>query len=416
MYKVLIVDDESFIRERLKTMIPWHEYGLEVTGLAEDGESALRLMERKRPDIVICDVRMPDMTGLDMIGKAILLHPDVHYIILSAYGEFGLVKKAMQLGVADYLLKPTQPDEPLEVIMKLVDRLDLSRRKKERDALTLSYLEAIRAQCIHELILGNHPGYGWEDECVNVGLEWLTKGNLRSLLICMDRLGFQKDLEALKTAQFAVQNVMYELVSEHQAICPVRLSVGRWLLAVGEGVSDEWSLHFSGTLRDSIARYTKLSIHIMISEPGEHVLDLGRLFWETEKTMDYLGQDPVHPVRFIQPSQKELAYGYWSKPMQELIRWIADGRTESIDLWLRQLGTSFLSWDLESAQKWCFEWSLTLSEHLQHEGQDERCAGTDGLRMQIASQYRNKESAAVFRTGNPQDDQAAARRRSSSAH
>jgi two-component system response regulator YesN len=78
MYKVLIVDDENFIRERLKGMIPWHEYGLKVTGLAEDGEEALQIMEREEPDIVISDIRMPDMTGIEMIASSEgpLHHPE----------------------------------------------------------------------------------------------------------------------------------------------------------------------------------------------------------------------------------------------------------------------------------------------------------------------------------------------------
>jgi AraC-like DNA-binding protein len=284
--------------------------------------------------------------------------------------------------------------------MKLVDKLDLSRQKKEQDKRTQTYLESIRSQYIQELILGNHPGYGWEEDCVNVGLEWLLEGNLRLLLVSMERSGIQKDLERFKTAQFAVQNVMYEVISGFRAICPVRLSVGRWLLAVGEGTSDEWLMSFSGTLRDTIAQYTKHWVHVMISETGENVLDLGRLFWETEKTMEYMGEDPSQPIRCINPSQKELAYGEWSKPMHQLITWIAEGETDSIVNWLNELGTSFLSWDLESAQRWCFEWLFTLREHLQHN--DTGSVGTarpdaDGLRMRIASQYRNKELLQFFR-------------------
>jgi AraC-like DNA-binding protein len=283
--------------------------------------------------------------------------------------------------------------------MKLVDRLDLARQKRERDMRTQAYLESIRSQYILELILGNHPGYGWEEECVNVGLGWLLKGNLRLVLVSMDQAGLRSDLETFKTSQFAVQNVMYEIIAGCTAICPVRLSVGRWLLAVGEGADEQWLHNFCAMLHDSIARYTKQNVHIMISEPGEHVLDMSRLFWETEKMMEYMGQDPAQPIRSIHPSQKELAYGQWSKPMQQLIGWIAEGETDAIVGWLNELGASFPSWDLESAQRWCFEWLFTLQEHLQPGGESGGAArpDADALRMKIAGQVRNRDLLQFFR-------------------
>lgn len=398
MYSVLIVDDELFIRERLRTMIPWQEYGLEVVGLAEDGETALQLMALKKPDIVITDVKMPDMTGLEMIGKLKERGENAHFIILSAYGEFEYARQALQLGVTDYLLKPTQPDELLVVVMKLVDLLDASRQQQRRDMRVLSYRDSIRSQYIQELILGQHPGYGWEEECVNVGIEWLLKGNLRLLLVSMEGSGNRHDLEAIKTAQFAVQNVMYEIISAKNDICPVRLSVGRWLIVVGAISSVEQLISSTHNLRDAIARYTKQNVHIMISEPVEHALDLGRLFWETEKTMDYMGEDVDKPIRLIDSSDRGPTYRQWSKPMNELIHWIADAQTEKVVQWLNQLKASFLSWELQSTKRWCFEWLLTLREHALLDDADrvEAWSDTDDLRMRIESLTKNKDLLQFF--------------------
>ncbi|MDF2924821.1 MAG: two component transcriptional regulator, AraC family [Paenibacillaceae bacterium] len=387
MYKVLIVDDEHFIRERLAAMIPWEEYDLKVEGLAEDGASALEMIGRISPDLVVSDIRMPDMTGLEMISRAKTLRPGIRFIILSAYGEFDYARQAIQLGVTDYLLKPTRPEELLQVLLKQVDVLVQQKQQLRRSRY---YEESVRSQYMQELILGHHPGYDWQEECVNLGLEWMLKGEIRLLLITMEG---HTDLD--KSAQFAVQNVMYELLAECDGICPIRLSFGKWLLAAGGYSSEEELLGLARHLYDGVERFAKQKLHIMISEAGQSPLELSRLFWETEKMMEYMGEDAEAPIRFQHPSSHELAYAKWTKPMAELIEWMKKGETEQVARWLNQLGPSLLEWELGAARRWCFEWLTTIREHVHPDGESV-LPDTEDLKMRIAGQSKNKNLLQFF--------------------
>jgi len=105
MLGVVIVDDEALVRVNLRSMIDWENEGYTILGEAENGKKGLELILHLRPDIVITDIKMPIMDGLEMISAAKAEYSKTRYISLSSYEEFGLLKSAMHLGVADYLLK-----------------------------------------------------------------------------------------------------------------------------------------------------------------------------------------------------------------------------------------------------------------------------------------------------------------------
>jgi len=105
MLGVVIVDDEALVRVNLRSMIDWENEGYTILGEADNGEKGLELILHLQPDIVITDIKMPIMDGLEMISEAKAQYGGARYVSLSSYEEFGLLKSAMHLGVADYLLK-----------------------------------------------------------------------------------------------------------------------------------------------------------------------------------------------------------------------------------------------------------------------------------------------------------------------
>ena len=111
--KLLIVDDEPLIRQGLRT-IDWEQAGLKLCGIVENGIEALRLAEKKSPDIVLTDIRMPGMDGITLSKHLVKLNPHCTIIFLSGYSDFEYARQAIQLNVYDYILKPTSPDEILE--------------------------------------------------------------------------------------------------------------------------------------------------------------------------------------------------------------------------------------------------------------------------------------------------------------
>lgn len=133
MYKVLIADDEDIIRRGLASMVKQYDR-LEVVALAEDGELALEQAKQTCPDLMLVDINMPFMDGFEFIQAAKKLLPDGEIVIITGYDDFAFVQKALQMGVADYLLKPIMEEPFFKVLEKAVTRLD--SRAKSRKYMT----------------------------------------------------------------------------------------------------------------------------------------------------------------------------------------------------------------------------------------------------------------------------------------
>jgi len=116
---LLIVDDEPIITQGLRYTIPWDTYGIKVIGEAEDGEEALEILRKQQVDIVLTDVRMPVMDGIELARTINEQMPRTRVIIISGYDEFEYAREAIRFGVKDYLLKPVDIDELLERVNSL---------------------------------------------------------------------------------------------------------------------------------------------------------------------------------------------------------------------------------------------------------------------------------------------------------
>ncbi|MFB9274808.1 response regulator [Cohnella cellulosilytica] len=136
MYTVLLVDDEPWAIEGLRMFVDWETLGFRVCGVCENGEEALSAAREAMPDVIVTDIRMPEMDGLEMIkqlnGERDERSP-AEVVLLSAYGEFAFAKRAMQLGVQHYLMKPVVEEEAAEVLQQIRMRLD-ARQASRRTA------------------------------------------------------------------------------------------------------------------------------------------------------------------------------------------------------------------------------------------------------------------------------------------
>jgi two-component system response regulator YesN len=141
MYHLLIVDDDLIIRRGLSRAIPWEEYGIQVAGVAGDGQTALEMMEEIVPDIVIADIRMPQIDGLEFAKLVRDRFPAVKVILLTAYKDFEYAKTALQLQVYDYVLKPVDNQALLEVVTRAAlakaEQQKVNRKLEESQPLLL---------------------------------------------------------------------------------------------------------------------------------------------------------------------------------------------------------------------------------------------------------------------------------------
>ncbi len=147
MIKLLIVDDEKLLRQGFIHMTDWSSHGYDVVGEAANGEEALPLIESEKPDIVVTDIRMPGMDGIDLIRAVKAAHPQIEIIVLSSYSDFPYVKESLQSGAADYLLKASMSfNDVLASLEKATRRLPLSAAPDRDDAAAAAaYSPAIKA-------------------------------------------------------------------------------------------------------------------------------------------------------------------------------------------------------------------------------------------------------------------------------
>jgi YesN/AraC family two-component response regulator len=133
MYRVILVDDERLIIRGLSTVVPWAELGCEVAGTAHDGTVGLELIRDLRPDIVLTDIRMPNMDGLTMLAAIHSEFPEIQMSVLTAYRDFEYARQAITLGVCRYLLKPSNLEELKDAVREMASRLDAMPRLKDEN-------------------------------------------------------------------------------------------------------------------------------------------------------------------------------------------------------------------------------------------------------------------------------------------
>lgn len=131
MYSVLLVDDEESVLHILKVSIDWQELGVDTLLVASDGRMALELFEQRQIDLLVTDIRMPVMDGIELIRNVRRLRPETHCVLLTAYGEFEYAKEAIRLGVDNYLLKPVAKEEVVQTIQSALDNVYQKRQNSE---------------------------------------------------------------------------------------------------------------------------------------------------------------------------------------------------------------------------------------------------------------------------------------------
>jgi len=148
MYKILVADDERWVLLGIKQLVEKIDLPFQVVGMAENGIEALELLVELQPDVLITDIRMPGMDGLELMEKMNACQIDSKVIFVSGYAEFNYVQKAIRLGALDYLLKPIDENRLKNVLKVVLDRLD----KEQDEDSKLLYLEKVfnvQADCFY---------------------------------------------------------------------------------------------------------------------------------------------------------------------------------------------------------------------------------------------------------------------------
>lgn len=162
----MIVDDEKYVRMGIKNDTDWALIGCEVVAEASNGEMALELAGQFRPDLVISDIKMPKMDGIELAGRLLEKYPDTKVIFLTAYNEFEYARQAVRLGVSDYLLKPFHDGElegAIQRLLHLHPNASAAQAELENEMIPLKRKEEIENRYVQAAIEYIEKNYSDKD-------------------------------------------------------------------------------------------------------------------------------------------------------------------------------------------------------------------------------------------------------------
>lgn len=208
--KILIADDEQHIRNGLKFSLDWERLKIDKVFTAEDGEEALEVCRREKPEIILTDIRMPGLDGLELAKKATETYGTKKVLIMSGHSEFSYAQSAIRIGAVDYLLKPIKLEELENTLGKIVDDI-LEERKKE---------DLFFADILEEMIAGRAPG---KDEEQKILEKYKNMGEVFCVILRADRVyaGSEKNSSRQRAAEIAAdleQRNFYPLIRDKEEL------------------------------------------------------------------------------------------------------------------------------------------------------------------------------------------------------
>lgn len=224
MYHVLLVDDEILIREAVGEKIMWNDLGYELAASCENGIQAKEILSKQKIDLVLTDICMPYMDGLELSEYLHHDFPNIQIIILSGYDDFDYAKQALKYSVSDYLLKPITALELSDVLIRMREKLDKLNEKKEQiDKISSTYHKnrlLIKSNVLMDLFLGNKTEEENRIELEEMGIS-LQSAAYRAAIVEIDIFSGKGNVdEAIKRESalmaFVVYNVANEIVGKYQ--------------------------------------------------------------------------------------------------------------------------------------------------------------------------------------------------------
>jgi len=218
MYKLAIFEDEQTVRKNIIKKIDWEKYGFIIVGEAENGVEGLEVIEATVPDVIITDIEMPFMDGLELSKITREKYPTVKIVILTGFDEFKYAKSAIDLEVVEYILKPVSAEGLIATIKKLKEQLDIEIGQKENlQLLKQNYLKSlpiIRENFLNELISNKHDKSDILEKAnylnINLHEEIFVCSVINIDKASINKINFaQSDYELIK---FAVLNTSREIV------------------------------------------------------------------------------------------------------------------------------------------------------------------------------------------------------------
>ena len=333
LYKIMLVDDEEEVRESIIRKVPWEENGFMVVGSAENGEDALEKAELLEPDVVMTDIRMPYMDGLEMAERMRKLYPAVKIIIFSGFDEFEYAKQAIKLNVTEYILKPVNVEELTEILHRVKANLDREiAEKRNVDSLRETFyhnLPVLRERFYMDLLKGRIKAEDMDELMkeyqigMNRGGAWVAG----IIEITMpenqnDGLTIHKEHELIP---ISVRRIVQETLEPR--FLPVIIDDQGTLNQDAAELID-----ICNAVCRSCKRILKLDIAIGIGSRVGQMLELRQSYRQAREALGYkniVGMGSAIYIQDVEPTQKAVLH-FDSKSESELLTAVKFGGQEEI--------------------------------------------------------------------------------------
>ncbi len=348
MYRILLVDDEALIREGVSENVQWGKYGYELAGSCENGRDALEFIEENPVDVVMTDICMPYLDGMELSERINEQYPGIKVIILSGYDEFEYAKRAIRYGVKEYLLQPITACEMGEVLGGLKKELDKERDSEKR----ISHMRAtyhkgqllLYSDVILNLITGSKTEDESRRELKEAGIR--TEAAVYRVAVAeldiyakTDKLNEQCKKESALMA-FVLYNISQEIVKKYMAgeVCQGKDHRTFILFYADKPAETEKTIRkVCGEIIAQMNRATHLDVNIGVGSYRKRMRDIYLSYEEAEEALEYhytLGGNHVLEIEGIRQSRRTTGL---EDILDEILLHVKENHSQKLEADIQQL-------------------------------------------------------------------------------
>ena len=335
MYKVLLVDDETLIREAISENIQWEEMGFSFMGACENGKQAIEAIEKEQPDLLLTDINMPFVDGMELTKFVYENYPDTKVIIISGFDEFEYAKNAVKYQVLEYILKPITPMEFSETLLRVKKMFD-ERKENQRDmkkirSAYVSNLPMVQGRYLHNLLNGTVDYSKLQDKQEELRLN-LDANCYNTALVEGDNLEpFTSQYANVKDelALFAIYNITAELIASEN--CGIAF----------QGIDEKTAILFMGDeeemlklkikqilpkIHQAVEEFLQIQVTIAVGKTVSRLEELPDSFAKTKSALEYKfmlgGNQTIEAEEYeeIRNSAKHVDIFEWASQIATTIR------------------------------------------------------------------------------------------------
>ncbi|RXZ83745.1 response regulator [Paenibacillaceae bacterium] len=326
MIRALIVDDEPLIVDTLSNAIPWNRHSISLIGSADNGLSALEMVKEHKPDLILCDIRMPKMDGLSFLQQVNSLGNHCTVLMLTGFAEFEYARKAMQFGAKDFILKPINYMELDKVIERIGGQIREHKLDDQRKQHQLKHMKNLLYEKMITDILFDYTKLAAQPFYSEFKL-MLEETNCLVFLVDLERYAYNAHrwtANERKLHNFAVRNVLQDALHPfHLDYSVLQTREGEWCVLIRQPSSEallamKETSQWAEQMAQAVLDHTKLAVHIGIYPAYVPVSQLAQAYKLLQREVQFSGEQQQIVTLRTDVKQETANLSFWDR-IEEIV-------------------------------------------------------------------------------------------------